>query len=468
MHRSSWWYAATAGAAAVALTVAGCGDEGPAAPEQPPAPEAATAAVSADRYIVLMKEGRTGALSTTGVTTDAARVGGRIERSHGEIGVLQARLTRAAAAELAKRTDVEAVAKDRTVQWIPPRARATSRLEIPPTAQAGQTDAAFFDEQWNMRKIRAPRAWHESNQGQGVTLCILDSGVDPRHLELAGHFDFGLSTSFVGSERPDRDFALHGTAMASIVTTNGLGIASVAPNARLCSVKVLDRNGSGTFSDVISGIMYVGSAGVQIANLSLGATLSANDPDVKALARALQRAVNFATNHGVLLVASSGNESVNLNNPDFIHLPSSLDHVLSVGATGPINQKRFDRLASYSNIGQTGVDVFAPGGENGLPGNVDQDLILVACSQSNKMPGFEYCADGRHFLRLDGTSPSAAHVSGEAAVIEAELPGNQTPAELTACILKTADPLPNPALSANGRINVLNGQACGAASVAAK
>jgi subtilisin family serine protease len=82
--------------------------------------------------------------------------------------------------------------------------------------------------------------------------------------------------------------------------------------------------------------------------------------------------------------------------------------------------------------------------------------------------GFEACSGGRSYIFLDGTSPSAAHVSGEAAVIEAELPGDQTPAQLTACILETADPLPDPALSANGRINVLAGQACGAASVAAK
>jgi subtilisin len=255
--------------------------------------------------------------------------------------------------------------------------------------------------------------------------------------------------------------------MASIVTTNGLGIGSVAPNARVCAVKVLGRSGSGNFGDVIAGLMYVGEQGVDVANLSLGVLVPADDPDVKALARALQRAINFATNHGVLVVAASGNDGFNLNNTNFINLPSSLDNVLSVGATGPIGQKQFDHLASYSNIGRTGVDVFAPGGEDAFPANVLDDFILAACSPSTREEGFEACATPTHYLFLDGTSPAAAHVSGEAAVIEAELPGDQSPARLTECILETADPLPNPALSANGRINVLAGQACGAANFAA-
>jgi lantibiotic leader peptide-processing serine protease len=466
MHRSSLWYAATAGAAAVALSVAGCGDEGPAAPEQTAAPEAAASAVATDRYIVVMKEGRTGALSINGVTSDLSRLGGRVERSQGEIGVVQARLTPAAAAQLAKRSDVEAVAKDRTVQWIPPREQRVNfaqRLR----SESNQRGAQFFDRfQWNIRKIQAQRAWNVSSQGAGVTVCLLDSGVDPRQIELEGKLNLSISASFVGNERADRDFAGHGTYMASIITSNGLGIASVAPDARVCSVKVLGRDGRGDFGDLIAAIQYVGGLGVDVANMSLGALVPRNDPDVQALIRALQRAVNFATNHGVLLVASAGNESTNLNDDDVAHLPSDLDHVISVGATGPIGQERFDRVASYSNFGREGVSVFAPGGEDAFADNVIEDLIIGACSPS--FVGAFACDDRISYLIGDGTSQSAAHVSGEAAVIEAELPGNQTPAQLTGCILQTADPLPNPLKTANGRINVFAGQACGSASVASK
>ena len=76
------------------------------------------------------------------------------------------------------------------------------------------------------------------------------------------------------------------------------------------------------------------------------------------------------------------------------------------------------------------------------------------------MEGFEDCIDRLGYILIAGTSPAAAHVSGEAAVIQSEFAGHQTPAQLTACILNTADPLPSPVLTAEGRINVLRGQAC--------
>ena len=120
MIRMSWSYASLAGLAALALSTAGCSDEGPAAPEQAPNPSLAAATAAGDRYIVLMKEGSTKTLSTSGLTSVLATVGGRIERSQAEIGVVQARLTPAAAAQLAKRSDIEAVAKARNVQLIRP------------------------------------------------------------------------------------------------------------------------------------------------------------------------------------------------------------------------------------------------------------------------------------------------------------------------------------------------------------
>ena len=110
------------------------------------------------------------------------------------------------------------------------------------------------------------------------------------------------------------------------------------------------------------------------------------------------------------------------------------------------------------------MDVFAPGGEFAFRRNVLEDLILGACSPSISLPGFEVCRQRDVYVFSAGTSPAAAHVSGEAAVIESELPGDQSPAELTACILRSADPLPNPILTANGRINVLRGARCGGKS----
>jgi subtilisin family serine protease len=436
------------------LLLPGCRDEST-SPDQTPPP---TLKADADRYIVVLKETRA-ATAAAATSADVSRLGGRIERSHDQIGVFQVRGGASVAAELRKRPDVEAVVKDRTVQWLPPRdlrASASQKLRV----NSNQRGAAFFEFQWNIKKIRAPQAWNVSTQGAGVTVCVLDTGIDPRHIDLAGKLDLGISASFVGSERADRDFEGHGTYMASIITSNGIGVASVAPDSRVCSVKVLDRTGGGNFGDIITGIMYVGEVGIEVANMSFGVLVPRNDPDVRALTRAVQRAVNFSTNRGVLFVASAGNQDANLNDPDLIHIPSGLDHVISVGATGPIGQKNFDRIASYSNFGRAGVDVFAPGGDDGFPASVEDDLIIGVCSASFRGPFT--CDDQRTYVVSDGTSQAAAHVSGEAAVIEAELPGDQAPARLETCILQTADPLPLPNRTANGRINVLEGQECSA------
>jgi subtilisin family serine protease len=280
---------------------------------------------------------------------------------------------------------------------------------------------------------------------------------------LHGKFDLEISASFVAGERADRDLVSHGTDMASIVASNGIFMASVAPDARLCSVKVLDRTGSGTFGDVLAGIMYAGTTGVEVANMSFSTgPIPRNDADVRAEARALQRAINFSTRRGVLFVAAASNEATNLNDPSLIVLPADLDNVISVGATGPIDQERFDRIASYSNFGREGVDVFAPGGEFAFPRNVLEDLILEACSPSWVFEGGRPCASGEEFFLGAGTSQAAAHVSGLAAVTESELAGDQSPAELTECILEHADELPRPRLTAHGRINVLRTHDCGA------
>jgi subtilisin family serine protease len=449
----------------VLAVVAGCTEPNPAPTEEPDAAAAsASAAAGGDRYIVLLREDNA-SLRAASVGASLARMGGRIERDHTQIGVLSVRgLTAAAAAQVARQADVEAVVKDRTVQWTKPRIRQhLNGGSFGLGTQSNQRGAAFFDQfQWNIKRIKAQRAWNVSTQGEGVTVCILDTGVDPRHIDLAGKVNLDISASFVGNERADRDFATHGTYMASIVTSNGIGAASVAPDARVCSVKVLARTGSGTFDDVIAGITYLGNLGrVDVGNMSFGAVLPANDPDARALARAVQRAINFSTNRGVLFVAAAGNEGLNLNNPDFLVVPAELDNVISVGATGPIGQERFDHVASYSNFGREDVDVLAPGGEDVFPENVVEDLIVGACSPSFPDPAFA-CGDRISYVLGDGTSQSAAHLSGQAAVIEADLPGDQSPAQLTACILNSADELPRPAITANGRINVLASLDCGA------
>lgn len=445
------------------LLLSGCGDGTPVGPANEVNAEAR--AGGGRRHVIVLKEG-----VTADFTAAVERAGGKVVRNHRKVGVVTVRgLSAAAVAELRARPEIEALQPDVKVQWIPPTrqqmVRAIKSSGLAPGKATDQSGAQFFERfQWNMRVIKADQAWLGTNQGAGTLICILDTGIDPAHIDLAGKVDLDVSASFVADEAATQDLDGHGTFVAALASSNGLGMASVAPDAKLCAIKVLDQTGSGSFSDIIAGILYAAEIGADVANMSLGAYFSRKEEGARELIRAVQRALNFASRNGVLLVGSSGNGAVNLNKDpkDFIDIPSELNHVISVGATAPINQMNFDQIASYSNFGRKGVDVFAPGGDfvEGL--SVVEDLIFSACSPSINIPEFG-CGDGVTYLIGAGTSFSASHVSGEGAVIEAELSGDQDGARLTRCILKSADPVTDrnrdPVFN-HGRINVLNGAEC--------
>lgn len=451
------------------LLMVGCSDQSPSAPSQPAAsaPELALGGGQGrHRHLIVLKDGVNANLQAA-----ISGAGGRIERSMGGIGVYTVSgLSDAAVKSLASRPEVEAVQADLRVQWLPPRAeRMKGMVKLvgpahhgPPLPGIDQSGAFFFDRfQWNMRVISADKAWLKTREGQGAKVCILDSGIDPTHLDLGGLVDPANTASFVEGEPATIDFDGHGTYVATLIASNGFGIASVAPLATLCAGKVLGPDGSGTFADLISGVIWAADNGADVINMSLGAYFSRKEEGAKALIRALQRAMNYAARRGVLLVASAGNDGVNLNKDprDFISVPAELDHVLSIGATGPIGQADFDRIASYSNFGASGVDVFAPGGDF-LPdqGGQIEDAIISACSTA--IPG---CEDGVTYFFAIGTSASAPHVSGEAAVIESDFPGDQSDEFLGFCTLISAD---HPTgrfrdpLYDHGRINVLAGGRC--------
>lgn len=449
-------------AIASAVFLSGCTEQSPVAPNQVGAVSAARGVGGlggGNRFVVRAKNGISPALRKA-----VQAAGGNIEREHDSIGVFAVRgLNAAAVSVITARNDVENVEPDLAVQWIPAGTGGMHGTVAAPSSRSDQSGAFFFPEfQWNMRVIRANNAWLVTNQGEGSLVCILDSGIDPTHLDLVGRVDLDKSTSMVVSEPFIEDLNFHGTFVAALVVSNGIGMASVAPDARLCAVKVLDNTGTGSFSDVISGIVFATDVGADVINLSLGAYFSRKEPGARELIKSLQRAIDFANRHGVLVVAAAGNDTVNLNRDpkDFISIPAELNHVLSVGATAPVNQRDFDQLASYSDFGSSGVDVFAPGGDF-VPGGVQQDLIFSACSSYSLL--FD-CSDGVTYLVGAGTSFASPHVAGEAAVIESDMSRDQRAQRLEQCILETADRVTNrrkDPVFGRGRINVLNAAACG-------
>ena len=188
-----------------------------------------------------------------------ASLGGAVVAMYPEIGVaVTAGLSDTAAAQLAQASFVSGIERDQMVQWVPgPEDLHLEAVEAAePSVQTNQSGAFFFNFwQWNIRQIDANDAWAPTNAGAGTRVAILDTGTDPGHLDLIGKVDLAASRSFVvgspcgpadDTDILDRHF--HGTFVSGIVTSRGIGMASVAPDARIIAVKVLSCSGGGSIT----------------------------------------------------------------------------------------------------------------------------------------------------------------------------------------------------------------------------
>ncbi len=474
---------------AMAMQVAACSDKMPLAPADKqlakvPLPPA---------HSYMVQVGTAGQIPES-VQQAIRNAGGRIARVQPDMGLaLVTGLTADAANSLRASGAVGMILPNVTRKYLRDRLSATRVLRFTgkPTAQASahrvtalanpdpRTAEFFADtDQWNMTQIHADSAWQITSQGAGVTVFILDTGVDTLQIDLVGRVDGSLSTSFAfaPSDTVDtlplpfgQDSVGHGTFVSSLIASNSLGVAAVAPQAKLVMVRVLNNDGAGDDFAVISGILYAADHGADVISVSLGGYLSRSNPFDLAVSDLIQRAVDYATARGALIVAAAGNEKLNTNTAtspsgsyaDSLHvIAGGIRHVISVGATGPVNQQNFDMIAEYSNFGKTDVAVFAPGGNDVQ--RVDKDLIIGACSSSsNPAVSGVSCPAEDFYVSGAGTSFSAPLVAGEAAVIIAHASAKPTPSALETCILKTADVVKGtsrPDINYNfGRIDVLAG-----------
>ncbi|MBV6520507.1 MAG: hypothetical protein MNPFHGCM_00622 [Gemmatimonadaceae bacterium] len=398
--------------------------------------------------------------ATEPVVAAISQAGGRIRSNVPQIRMISAAgLDAGRAAALAKRSDVVGVYRDVMISTVLPK-RYGQPLSAPAGGRAqgpDQSGAYFYPAQWNLPRINANTAWQQTNSGAGRTVWVLDTGYDPYHIDLSGHqpcYSTGITVPRFMSDVYAVDFNFHGSFVSGIIASNGLGMASVAPSARVCTRKVLSEDGKGTFGDLASSLVFVADVGANVVNMSLGAYFDSKTEGGVALLRLMQAAVDFANRKGAVVVASAGNDGVDLDadGPTWISLPAQLDRVISVGATGPDLNFNYDALASYSNFGgQTGVDLVAPGGD--LPdANNPFDLILSVCSTV-------VCGTRNQYVLAGGTSFAAPQVSATAAIIQAVL-GAPSPATVEKCLKGPAKRVGSPRIFGYGRLDVLKSSLC--------
>jgi len=179
------------------------------------------------------------------------------------------------------------------------------------------------------------------------TAWIIDSGIDLDHPDL--NVDVSRSVTFVPRSKGPDDQNGHGTHVAGTIAAidNNFGVVGVAPGATVVAVRVLDRRGSGAYSDVIAGVDYVGNNGSNgdVANMSLGGPVS----------QALDDAVlNASNSSGVKFCLAAGNESTDANNSSPARVNGSKIYTISA-------MDNNDVWAYFSNYGNPPVDYCAPG-----------------------------------------------------------------------------------------------------------
>ena len=305
----------------------------------------------------------------------------------------------------------------------------------------------FFDLQWGHVPVGATAAWSAGVRGAGVRVAVIDGGFDLTHPDLVPNINFELSKNFVADE--ELQYGLpnvfsHGAHVAGTIAAaeNDFGIIGVAPDAELVLLKALGDGGSGSFDDVALAMLYAAQVGSDIANMSLGANIPqglGSDARFVAELRVLQqRILNYGTWLGTLYVSSAGNDALDLDKTaDLVVFPAGLARVVSVSATAPLGwatdpvNTDFDRLASYSNFGRSGIDVSAPGGGWMYPGN--EACTIAGLLQPCWVFDLVFSTGNGGWYWSAGTSMAAPHASGVAALIlgEARAAGRSlTPAQL--------------------------------------
>jgi subtilisin family serine protease len=316
-----------------------------------------------DRYIVVFKDGSTESSRVTKSAADlAARFGGTVNRSFDSaVHGFSAKLTEAAAKRLAANPAVAYVEQDHQV-------RVAATQTNPPSWGLDRIDQTA---------LPLSNSYTYPTNASNVTAYVIDTGVRITNTDFGGRASYGYD--FVDNDANADDCFGHGTHVAGTIGGNTYGVAK---GVKLVAVRVLDCQGSGSYSQIIAGVDWVTKNAVKpaVANMSLGGDAGST----------LDDAVRKSIASGVTYAVAGGNDNVNACNVS----PARVAEAITVGATDAN-----DARASFSNWG-TCLDIFAPGVN-----------ILSTYNTSDTAT-----------TRMSGTSMATPHVAGAAALLLANNP----------------------------------------------
>ncbi|MDX6401172.1 MAG: lantibiotic leader peptide-processing serine protease [Gaiellaceae bacterium] len=451
----------------------------------------ASGAAAADNYVVLYKSQSVPANAATTIQ----QAGGSLVYAYDQIGVAIASSSNASF-----RSNL--LASDKSVENASSTAGFATKVENGldsggdqqgdlPNAPAtdGDTFSVF---QWDMRQIKTPQAHAITGGSPSVLVGDIDTGIDFNHPDLRQNIDVANSANCL-SGAPVAGLAAqddngHGTHTAGTIAaaSNGIGIVGVAPNVKVAAIKAGDAAGFFFPQAVICSFMWAGSHHMDVTNNSYFADPyeynCRNDPVQRAIWKGEQRAILYAEQQGVTVVAAEGNDSddtahptTDITSPDdppgaavqrtitnaCVIVPVEVPGVIGVSATGSTRQVDGDNdpndylKSFYSSYGVGVTQLTAPGGDSVFrtAESVNGRVLStwppnLPCTRKRTEAG-DVTEPTAVYCYQQGTSMASPHVAGVAALIISRFgnssgKSNMNPGQVKAYLDQTADPQPCP------------------------
>lgn len=261
-----------------------------------------------------------------------------------------------------------------------------------------------------------------------VVICIMDTGIDYNHPDLAGHYiggyDFGM-----GDDDPIYDagisIAPHGTNCAGVaagIANNGIGVTGVAGNCSIMMVKVSTTGG--VFNGVANGTIWAADNGADVISMSFGSPTAVYGEDP-----VYDAAIEYAYTQGVTLLASTGNYGTSYTK---ISGPANHPNVIAVGAAAPEGVRKSEVTSDIETWWSSMYDLGAPQDDMNAV-----DILEPTIMPATDITGSDGYSSGDYFEFFNGTSSSCPYAAGFAALIKSKYP-TYTPAQIRNLMVTTA------------------------------